>query len=443
MDRHSRDSAAGTFTEVEPSRRVVFTCGWEGWRRCRRRVDRGRHAEPAAADHGPPDARGLLRRQGQPRRGWTHYLAGWPPRPPPGRQARRVGDQPDLDSAQARRGHAGHLQRILGRREDDYHKATVCTEFDVTQLADHPDRIGHVPLCCRARRAGAGPAPVRWRRGSPQRPGHARRAWHVRGLDGTVKVGPRGCPASAALGILSMESWSRIELRRGHRAAGLVSDEVGQHPRPGPPDRRAGSRGRRSFADPIEAGPTLACSTGSSPSPAEPLPSRGNRAMPERTSYTQGTPNWVDLPTSDQAAAKAFYAGLFGSTSTTSPSALKGRGRCTRWRCSTRHQVAAVSSRPAEMATAAPRDAEHLPRRGLGGQRPPPRVEAAGGEVAMAPFRRAGRPADVLRHRTRPARRSRCGRPAAHRRHPGERARHAQLERARHQRPARRSSMPT
>ena len=36
--------------------------------------------------------------------------------------------------------------------------------------------------------------------------------------------------------------------------------------------------------------------------------------MPERTSYTQGTPNWVDLPTSDQAAAKVFYAGLFGWT---------------------------------------------------------------------------------------------------------------------------------
>src|SRR5205814_10181365 len=36
--------------------------------------------------------------------------------------------------------------------------------------------------------------------------------------------------------------------------------------------------------------------------------------MPERPSDTQGTPNWVDLPTSDQAAAKAFYAGLFGWT---------------------------------------------------------------------------------------------------------------------------------
>src|SRR5579859_3750306 len=36
--------------------------------------------------------------------------------------------------------------------------------------------------------------------------------------------------------------------------------------------------------------------------------------MPKRTSYTQGTPNWVDLQTSDQDAAKSFYAGLFGWT---------------------------------------------------------------------------------------------------------------------------------
>ena len=33
-----------------------------------------------------------------------------------------------------------------------------------------------------------------------------------------------------------------------------------------------------------------------------------------RTSYAQGTPNWVDLQTTNQDAAKAFYAGLFGWT---------------------------------------------------------------------------------------------------------------------------------
>jgi len=36
--------------------------------------------------------------------------------------------------------------------------------------------------------------------------------------------------------------------------------------------------------------------------------------MPARDSYTQGTPNWVDLQTTDQAAAKAFYGAIFGWT---------------------------------------------------------------------------------------------------------------------------------
>ena len=34
--------------------------------------------------------------------------------------------------------------------------------------------------------------------------------------------------------------------------------------------------------------------------------------MSVRSSYAQGTPNWVDLQTTDQPAAKAFYTGLFG-----------------------------------------------------------------------------------------------------------------------------------
>src|SRR5579871_6041478 len=41
------------------------------------------------------------------------------------------------------------------------------------------------------------------------------------------------------------------------------------------------------------------------------LQEKGN-VMPTRDSYPQGTPNWVDLQTTDQAAAKAFYAGVFG-----------------------------------------------------------------------------------------------------------------------------------
>jgi hypothetical protein len=38
--------------------------------------------------------------------------------------------------------------------------------------------------------------------------------------------------------------------------------------------------------------------------------------MPERTSYPEGTPNWVDLGTPDLDAAKQFYGGVFGWTFT-------------------------------------------------------------------------------------------------------------------------------
>jgi predicted enzyme related to lactoylglutathione lyase len=34
--------------------------------------------------------------------------------------------------------------------------------------------------------------------------------------------------------------------------------------------------------------------------------------MPERTSYASGTPNWVDVQTTDTDAAKQFYGSLFG-----------------------------------------------------------------------------------------------------------------------------------
>ena len=38
------------------------------------------------------------------------------------------------------------------------------------------------------------------------------------------------------------------------------------------------------------------------------------RSMPERTSYTPGTPCWVDIGTSDTEDAARFYGGLFGWT---------------------------------------------------------------------------------------------------------------------------------
>ena len=104
--------------------------------------------------------------------------------------------------------------------------------------------------------------------------------------------------------------------------------------------------------------------------------------MPQRSSYAEGTPNWVDLQTTDQAAAKSFYGELFGWTFDDQPMpdgpsysmALKGEGL-----------VAAIAPQSPEMSA----------------QGVPPmwntyiavddvdaaaeRVTAAGGQLLMAP----------------------------------------------------------
>ena len=73
--------------------------------------------------------------------------------------------------------------------------------------------------------------------------------------------------------------------------------------------------------------------------------------MPERTSYAQGTPSWVDLPTTDQAAAKAFYAGLFGWTYDDQP---MDEGQIYSLALLGGHQVAAISPQPPTLAGAPP-----------------------------------------------------------------------------------------
>ena len=229
------NSAAGTFTEVEPGRRVVFTWGWEG----------SAELPPGASTviiTLEPAAGGTMvhltheglsgEQEASHGAGWTHYL---------GRlvTAATAGDagpdewaaQPDLDPLSSAEATLAICQRILrGVAEDDYHKATVCTEFDVTQLADH--LIGSVTYLCAA--AGGDPVPVplpvRWRRGSPRRPRPRSRPGMSAGSTATVKVGPHEMPAGAALGILSIEflvhAWDFAQAT-GQQVA--VSDEVAQH----------------------------------------------------------------------------------------------------------------------------------------------------------------------------------------------------------------------
>jgi uncharacterized protein (TIGR03086 family) len=131
----------------------------------------------------------------------------------------------------------------------------VCTEFDVTQLAEH--LIGSVTYLGAAAGASAEPVngPLETRVAAAAQA--TLEAWHVRGLGGEVKVGPHEMPAGAALGILSIEflvhAWDFAQAT-GQRVA--VSDEVAQHVlgvarQIITPEARGGG----SFADPVEAGP--------------------------------------------------------------------------------------------------------------------------------------------------------------------------------------------
>lgn len=117
--------------------------------------------------------------------------------------------------------------------------------------------------------------------------------------------------------------------------------------------------------------------------------------MPKRTSYTQGTPNWVDLQTTDPAAAKAFYGGLFGWTYDDQPmpdNAVYSMAQLGQ------ENVAAIAPQPPELAAAGapPMWNTYLAVDAVDDA--VAKVGAAGGQVAMPPFdiMDAGRMAFVL-----------------------------------------------
>ena len=117
--------------------------------------------------------------------------------------------------------------------------------------------------------------------------------------------------------------------------------------------------------------------------------------MPIRTSYAQGTPNWMDLQTSDQDAAKAFYAGLFGWTYDDQP---MPQGPVYSMAMLGGQQVAAIAAQSPELAAAGapPMWNTYLAVDSV--DEAVGKVEAAGGKVGMAPFdiMDAGRMAFVL-----------------------------------------------
>jgi uncharacterized protein (TIGR03086 family) len=255
-------SACGTFTEVEPGRRVVFTWGWEG----DAALPPGASTvtitlEPA---EGGTIVRlvhdGLTGQQAAMHgEGWTHYL---------GRlvEAGTRGDAgadewaavpQDPDAIAAAEATLAVCQLVLrGVGERDYARATVCPEFTVAQLADH--LVGSVTFVGGAIGAEFPPAAataLESRLAAAAQP--ALEAWNRRGLDGTVKVGSSDMPAAAALGILSVEflvhAWDFARATGQHVTVpeGLAAHVLGVAGQIITPEVRSGG----SFADAVPASP--------------------------------------------------------------------------------------------------------------------------------------------------------------------------------------------
>ncbi|HTZ15150.1 MAG TPA: TIGR03086 family metal-binding protein [Mycobacterium sp.] len=109
----------------------------------------------------------------------------------------------ELASAEATLGVLQHVLHPISR--DELSKSTPCSKYDVTQLTDH--LLNSINLLGAA--AGAPPS-KRDTDDSVERQivGAARPAldaWHRRGLDGTVTLGPNEIPGTFAVSILSVE----------------------------------------------------------------------------------------------------------------------------------------------------------------------------------------------------------------------------------------------
>ncbi|HEY7012117.1 MAG TPA: VOC family protein [Streptosporangiaceae bacterium] len=105
--------------------------------------------------------------------------------------------------------------------------------------------------------------------------------------------------------------------------------------------------------------------------------------MPARTSYTQGTPNWVDLQTTDQGAAKDFYAGLFGWTYDDQP---MGEGAVYSMAMLGSDPVAAIAPQSPELKAAGAPSMWNTYIAVDSVDDVTAKVEGAGGQVAMQPF---------------------------------------------------------
>jgi uncharacterized protein (TIGR03086 family) len=254
-------SAGGIITEVEPGRRVVFTWGWEG------SADLPPGASTVTITLEPADGGTLVRlvheglageQLANHAMGWDHYLGRLVKAAANGDAgADEWGNPAELDPLTSAEATLAVCQHVLrGVAEDACHRPTVCTEYDVTQLAEH--LIGSVTALGAAAGAGPGEATGTGLEARVAGPAQAMlEAWTAHGVDGTVKLGTREMPADLVLGIAAIEflvhAWDFAQatgqqLTVSDALSQYVLDQARQIITPT-------GRARGLFAGPVETGP--------------------------------------------------------------------------------------------------------------------------------------------------------------------------------------------
>jgi uncharacterized protein (TIGR03086 family) len=255
-------SAAGTITEVEPGKRLVYTWGWEddesllpGESTVTITLEPTNGGTIVSLEHD-----GLTTEQAASHlEGWKHYLARLS-------VAAADGDAgPDdwavagelIDPLIAAEAALAVCQGVLRRLPSDAGSlSTPCAKFTIDELIDH--LMGSIKFLGSA---AGGQIPDRTDASRETRVADASQAaleaWRRRGLEGTVDLGSNAVPAEVAVGILSIEllvhAWDMAQASDQTVAAGDTLPEfvLGIARDVIRPEMRDGER----FAAEVEVGP--------------------------------------------------------------------------------------------------------------------------------------------------------------------------------------------
>ncbi|MCI0143272.1 TIGR03086 family protein [Arthrobacter bambusae] len=203
--------AAGTFTEIEPGKRVVFTWAWEQPEAPADNVSTvAITLEPAdggttvrLVHEGLPTAEALAGHS----EGWNHYLDRLLAAASAGdagadEWAAAPADLNELTSADAT---LAIVQRVLAHvTETDAQTQTPCADFNVSQLLDHlAGSIAGIAKALGAEVADDSGKSPEVRIADLAQP--ALEAFHRRGLEGTIDMGFAELPATMVASILNLE----------------------------------------------------------------------------------------------------------------------------------------------------------------------------------------------------------------------------------------------